>query len=177
MKTSESGAGLASALSVSGKRRDSAGKVGPGRVIMSLFTSSSLSFSSYIHCLASRLYFGLSSTFESYLNSLCSGFQIALGDICLSPVKPKGQRGRLPWTAQTGNYSLNFVLFLEGSRCPTSLSHKRTLIYVGVLADKMAQWAVCPSDVLAFCYWNSTSHGSITHQEFSAGPRTQQFPS
>lgn len=113
--------------------------------------------------------FGLSS-FESYLNSLCSGFQIALGDICLSPVKPKGQQGRLPCTGQTGNCSFNFVLFLEGSRCPTSLSHKRTLLNVGVLADKMAQWAVCPSDVLAFCYSNRTSHGSITHQEFSAGP-------
>lgn len=96
--------------------------------------------------------FGLSSSLESYLNSLCSAFQIALGDICLSPVKPKGQQDRLPCTGQTGNCSFNFVLFLEGSRCPTFLSHKRTLINVGVLADKMAQWAVCPSDVLAFCY-------------------------
>lgn len=96
--------------------------------------------------------FGLSSSLESYLNSLCSGFQIALGDICLSPVKPKGQQDRLPCTGQTGNCNFNFVLFLEGSRCPTFLSHKRTLINVGVLADKMAQWAVCPSDVLAFCY-------------------------
>lgn len=34
--------------------------------------------------------FGLSFSFEFYLNFLCSGFQIALGDICLSPVKPKG---------------------------------------------------------------------------------------
>lgn len=116
--------------------------------------------------------FGLSSSFEPYLNAVCSGFQIALGDICLSPAKAKGQRGRLPCTEQTGNCSLNFVLFSEGSRCPASLSHKRTLINVGVLADKLAQWAACPSDVLAFCYGNSASWASITHQEFSAAPST-----
>lgn len=96
--------------------------------------------------------FGLSSSFEPYLNAVCSGFQIALGDICLSPAKATGQWGRLPRIEQTGNCSLNFVLFLERSRCPASLSHKRTLINVGVLADELAQWAACPSDVLAFCY-------------------------
>lgn len=116
--------------------------------------------------------FGVSSSFEPYLSTVCSGFQIALGDICLSPAKAKGQRGGLPCTEQTGNCSLNFVLFLEGSRCPASLSHKRTLINVGVLADELAQWAACPSDVLAFCYWNRASRGSITHQEFSAAPST-----
>lgn len=138
----------------SASARRSAGGEGPGRVIMMPL------YLLPVPCLLAPTFtvwrvgcaFGLSSSFESYLTSLCSGFQIALGDICLSPVKPKGQQGRLPSTGQTGNCSFNFVLFLEGSRCPTSLSHKRTLINVGVLADKMAQWAVCPSDVLDFCY-------------------------
>lgn len=72
----------------------SPGGMGPGRAIrISLLAASSLlSPGSYIHCLAGCT-FGLSSCFESYLNSVCSGFQIVLGDICLSPVKPKGWQG------------------------------------------------------------------------------------
>lgn len=97
----------------------------------------------------------------------CSGWHL------LVTSKTQRTADRLPCTGQTGNCRFNFVLFLEGSRCPASLSHKRSLINVGVLADKMAQWAVCPSDVFACCYWNSTSRGSIRHQEFSTGPSTR----
>ncbi|EAX10388.1 hCG2019467, partial [Homo sapiens] len=37
------------------------------------------------------------------------GFQIALGDICLSPVKPKGQQGGLPCTGQAVQLSYSCV--------------------------------------------------------------------
>lgn len=151
MKASEFGAGLAYSLGPGQPQLGGERSPGEGGAWQGLYTVSCFQFPLIVAVWQVACTFGLSS-FESYLNSLCSGFQIALGDICLSPVKPKGQQGRLPCVGQTGNCGFSFVLFLEGSRCPTSLSHKRTLINVGVLADKMAQWAVCPSDVLALCY-------------------------